>query len=304
MNLREYLDISSEVRDAIRFGRPVVALETTALAHGLSKPRAQELAARVESAVRAEHAVPAWTAVVEGVLRVGLTRSTLDRLFPVESAVKLSRRDLPIAAATGMTGATTASCAMILASLAGIRVFSAGGIGGAHQTAGGPDVSADLQELRQTPVAVVCSGIKMMLDAEATLEYLETMGVPVVGLRTAEFPGFVCRSSGLPADYGAEDEQTAARIAKAKWDLGLKGGVLIANPVPTEAALDAGETLAAARRAVEDAQARGIRGNALTPFVLDRLSVLTNGRSLHACEALTVDNARAAARIASAYAKL
>ena len=234
MNLREYLDVSPEVGEAIRLGRAVVSLETTSLVH---TPDGAREARALEQAVRAEHAVPAWTAVLDGVLHVGLSAQQLERLCRARELRKISRRDLPIAAAMRLSGATTAAAAMVLSSLAGIHVFSAGGIGAARPGAAAADVSADLQEIRQTPVAVVCSGVKLPGDTGPTLEYLETMGVPVLGLRTAEFPAFLCGGSGFGVDCRVETEADAARVAQVKWNLGLKGGVVIAVPAPAEAVM-------------------------------------------------------------------
>lgn len=304
MNLRNYLEISSEVRQAIRAGRPVVALETTTPAHILGSGRAQAFVPRLEAAVRGEHAVPAWTAVLNGVLCVGLDGAQLARLCPPERPDKISRRDVPVAAALRLSGATTASAAMILASLAGIHLFASCGIGGVFGSEAGAHASADLLELRQTPVAVVCSGVKGAADARPALEYLETMGAPVVGLRTDEFPGFFTASSGCRLDYTARSEAEAARIAKVKWDLGLKGGVLIANRPSPENLLSEDEARAAAEQAMRDARCAGVRGKALTPFLLRRAGELTDGRALDAVAALTVENARAAARIAAEYVKL
>ena len=298
------LDISPDVRDAIRAGHAVVALSTTALAHSIPAGRRAAFAAEVQNAVRGEGAVPAWTAVLDGVLHVGLSARQLERVCRGDLD-KFARRDLPVAAALHLTGATSASAAMVLASLAGLRFFAAGGVGGVRGRGDGcADVSADLQELHQTPVAVVCSGVKLACDAAATLEYLETAGVPVVGLRTHEFPAYLCRESGLALEYCAEREEDAARIAKASWDLGLNGGLLFANPAPARTALGASEAGAILTDALSEAGRQGIRGKRLTPFLLAQAALRTDGRALGAVQALLVENARCAARIASVYAGL
>lgn len=303
MKVRDCLQISPEVVEALRQRRAVVSLGTTMLAHVFGA-RAAGFARQAEQAVREAGAVPAWTAVWDGVLCVGLSATQRDGLCGAQSVRKLSRRDLPIAAAMRLTGATTASAAMVLSSLAGIHVLATGGVGGVHRCGGGADVSADLQELRQTPVAAVCSGTKQVPDIGPTLEYLETIGVPVLGLRTDEFPAFFCRGSGFSVDYNVQSEADAARIARAKWDLGLRGGVLVANLVPADDALDLGEITAAYRRALDEAQAQGVRGGALTPFLLERVAQLTQGRALDSYIALALNNARAAGRIAAEYARL
>ena len=269
MNLKEYLSITPEISAAIRDGKPVVALESTILSHGMPYPDNLAFAAEVERIVRAEGAVPATMAIIDGVLKVGLTQDELELMCKGEGVAKVSRRDLPIMVAEKRTGATTVASTMILASLAGIRVFATGGIGGVHRGAEKTmDISADLQELRQTSVAVVCAGAKMILDIGLTLEYLETMGVPVLGLRTDDFPAFYCRRSGFGVDHNAKDEAEIARIAKTKWDLGLAGGILIGNPVPEEYAMDFDEMTAVIEKAIAGANAEGVRGKNITPYLL------------------------------------
>ena len=239
MNLKDYLFIQPEIEAAVKAGKPVVALESTILSHGMPWPENLEFAHKVQQVVRAGGAVPATTAIIDGKLKVGLDDADIERMCRAENVEKVSRRDLPIMVATGRTGATTVATTMILASLAGIRIFATGGIGGVHRGAETTmDISADLQELAHTPVAVVCAGAKMILDIGLTLEYLETMGVPVLGMGTEDFPAFYCRKSGFGVDYAAKDELDDAKVLKAKWDLGLRGGVLIGNPVPEEYALD------------------------------------------------------------------
>ena len=293
MNLKEYLSITPEISAAIRDGKPVVALESTILSHGMPYPDNLAFAAEVERIVRAEGAVPATMAIIDGVLKVGLTQDELALMCKGEGVAKVSRRDLPIMVAEKRTGATTVASTMILASLAGIRVFATGGIGGVHRGAEKTmDISADLQELRQTSVAVVCAGAKMILDIGLTLEYLETMGVPVLGLRTDDFPAFYCRRSGF------------GRIAKAKWDLGLAGGILIGNPVPEEYAMDFDEMTAVIEKAIAGANAEGVRGKNITPYLLAHIVEYTGGQSLKTNIQLAYNNAPAAGKIAVAYARL
>ena len=292
MNLKEYLSITPEISAAIRDGKPVVALESTILSHGMPYPDNLAFAAEVERIVRAEGAVPATMAIIDGVLKVGLTQDELELMCKGEGVAKVSRRDLPIMVAEKRTGATTVASTMILASLAGIRVFATGGI------------SADLQELRQTSVAVVCAGAKMILDIGLTLEYLETMGVPVLGLRTDDFPAFYCRRSGFGVDHNAKDEAEIARIAKTKWDLGLAGGILIGNPVPEEYAMDFDEMTAVIEKAIAGANAEGVRGKNITPYLLAHIVEYTGGQSLKTNIQLAYNNARAAGKIAVAYARL
>ena len=305
MNLKEYLSITPEISAAIRDGKPVVALESTILSHGMPYPDNLAFAAEVERIVRAEGAVPATMAIIDGVLKVGLTQDELELMCKGEGVAKVSRRDLPIMVAEKRTGATTVASTMILASLAGIRVFATGGIGGVHRGAEKTmDISADLQELRQTSVAVVCAGAKMILDIGLTLEYLETMGVPVLGLRTDDFPAFYCRRSGFGVDYNAKDEAEIARIAKTKWDLGLAGGILIGNPVPEEYAMDFDEMTAVIEKAIAGANAEGVRGKNITPYLQAHIVEDTGGQSLKTNIQLAYNNARAAGKIAVAYAKL
>ena len=305
MNLKDYLSITPEVSAALRDGKPVVALESTILSHGMPYPENLAFAAEIEKIIRAEGAVPATIAIIDGVLKVGLSQSELELMCKGEGVAKVSRRDLPIMVAEKRTGATTVASTMILASLAGIRVFATGGIGGVHRGAETTmDISADLQELRKTSVVVVCAGAKMILDIGLTLEYLETMGVPVLGLRTADFPAFYCRKSGFGVDYEARDEAEVARIAKVKWDLGLTGGILVGNPVPEEYAMDFDRMNAVIETCIASAKADGIKGKAITPYLLAHIVEATGGESLKTNIQLAYNNARAAAKIAACYAKL
>lgn len=305
MNLDKYLDIAPEIRAAVAAGKPVVALESTILSHGMPYPQNLAFAARVEKVIRDEGAVPATMAIIDGRMKAGLTGAELERMCKAEGVAKVSRRDLPILLTEGGTGATTVASTMILASLAGVRIFATGGIGGVHRGAQETmDISADLQELAHTPVAVVCAGAKMILDIGLTLEYLETMGVPVLGLDTDDFPSFYCRKSGFGVDYNAKTPADAARVAKTKWELGLIGGLLIGNPVPEEYAMDFDEMTAVIDKALAAARDAGVRGKDTTPFLLAHIVEYTGGRSLATNIELACHNARMAARIAVEYAKL
>ena len=305
INLKQFMDITPEIEEAVRTGKPVVALESTILSHGMPYPENLGFAREVEKIIRAEGAVPATMAVIDGRLKAGLTEEELVRMCEAKDVLKVSRRDLPIVVAKKMTGATTVATTMILANLAGVHVFATGGIGGVHR--GGEDsmdISADLQELAHTPVAVVCAGAKMILDIGRTLEYLETMGVPVLGLDTDDFPAFYCRRSGFGVDYNAKTPADVAAIAKAKWDMGLGGGLLIGNPVPEEYAMDFDAMSATIDRALAMAEEAGVKGKNITPFLLAHIVELTGGDSLKTNIQLAYNNARAAAKIAVALAKL
>jgi len=298
---QDWLTLKAEVEEALEAGRPVVALESTLIAHGLPFPTNLETAHRLENVVRAEGATPATIAVLDGRLRVGLDDAALERLARGRNIRKVSRRDLPIVVAQGDDGATTVAATMWIAAQAGIEVFATGGIGGVHR--GQPfDVSADLPELARTLVAVVCAGAKSILDLPLTLEWLETWGVPVIGYGTDEFPAFYTRSSGLPVDVRVDDPHAAAEIIRARWDLGLSGGVLIVVPVPAEAELPAEVMEAAIAQALAAAEEKSIRGKAITPFLLARIAETTGGASLRANVALLENNAAIAARIAGALA--
>ena len=305
MNLKDYLSVTPEIQEAIDAGKPVVALESTILSHGMPYPQNVEFAHKVEEIVRAEGAVPATTAIMGGKLKVGLNAEELLVMCKAEGVGKVSRRDVAVYLATGMTGATTVATTMIIASMAGIRFFATGGIGGVHRGAEtSMDISADLQELAHTPVAVVCAGAKMILDIGLTLEYLETMGVPVLGFNTDDFPAFYCRKSGFGVDYNAPTALDVARVAKTKWDLGLAGGMLIGNPVPEEYAMDFTEMSAIIDKALASAAEAGVRGKNITPYLLAHIVEYTGGRSLATNIQLAYNNARVAAAIAVELAKL
>ena len=297
---------SREVEDAKTEGKPIVALESTIIAHGMPFPRNLETARALEEIVRKRGAAPATIAILDGRIRIGLAEKEMARLARGEGVAKVSRRDLPLVLARGGPGATTVAATMICASRAGIRVFATGGIGGVHR--GGEhsmDVSADLMELAQTEIAVVCAGAKSVLDIGRTLEVLETQGVPVIGYATDAFPAFYTRDSGFPVDARMDRPDEVARMLALKWGgLGLKGGVLVVNPIPSEAALDADLIDGVIAAALEEAETKGLNGKAVTPFLLARVAALTGGESLRANIALVKHNAARAADIALALSQL
>lgn len=295
-NPSQWIEIQPEVRAAIQEGTPVVALESAVITHGLPRPINLELARRMESEIRKMKASPAIVAILAGTARLGLNAEQIELLALDERAVKVSRRDLGTVRAVGTSGGTTVAATMLIANAAGVRVFATGGIGGVHRGRG-MDVSADLTELERTPVAVVCSGAKAILDLERTIEWLETAGVPVIGYGTDQFPGFYSRESGLPVSASVESPAEVANILRAHWELPHAGGVLICVPCPKDEALDREEV----RRALDEAEAEAhaLRGAELTPFLLSRMSELTGGRALGANLALLRNNARVAAEIAA-----
>ena len=312
------LDLNPEVADALSNGRPVVALESTIISHGMPWPQNVATALAVEAEVRALGAVPATIAVIDGRLKAGLTSAQIERLGRAGPRVaKASRRDLPFLLAGCVApgsdpglGATTVAATMIVAALAGIRVFATGGIGGVHRGAATSfDVSADLLELARTEVAVVCAGVKSILDIGLTLEVLETHGVPVIGYQTDRLPAFFSRDSGFGVDYRLDDAASIARVMRARWSLGTglgrsggsQGGLLVANPIPVEFALPRELIDAALSTALAEADTQGVRGKWITPFLLDRVNALTGGDSLAANIELVLNNARLAAAVAVAY---
>lgn len=293
--MHNWLRIAPEVREA----RAVVALESTIITHGMPYPENLATAQSLEREVRALGAVPATIAVIGGAIRVGLNAEELEQLAMSKGAMKLSRADLPYAVTSGRTGATTVAATMICAHLAGIRVFATGGIGGVHRGAESSfDISADLEELARTPVAVVSAGAKALLDLPKTLEVLETRGVPVIGYRTDEFPAFWSRNSGLKTPLRMDSAEEIAAFLKIKWEMGLTGGVLVANPVQADAEIPAAEMSGFITQAVSEAEQRGISGKAVTPWILGRIVELTDGASLRTNIALAQANARLAAEIA------
>ncbi len=296
--------MTPEVRAALLEGRAVVALESTIIAHGMPYPQNLETALRVEQTVREGGAVPATCAVVRGRLCAGLGADEIeDFARKGRSIAKASRRDLGYLVSTGSNGATTVAATMIIAHLAGIRCFATGGIGGVHRGASATfDISADLQELAHTPVAVFCAGAKSILDIGLTLEYLETFGVPVLGFKTDDFPAFYARSSGFPVSYRMDSPEAIAQLLRAHWGLGLHSGVVVANPIPQPYALDGGHIEEAITQALADAEKERVGGKELTPFLLARIEQLTGGLSLKANIELVCNNARLAAQVAWAFA--
>lgn len=299
---KDLFGYSPEVAQAQKANRPVVALESTVIAHGLPYPDNVAAALEMEEAVRAEGAVPATLAVMDGQLRIGLTPDEIERLgCGREPVAKLSRRNLAVAMAGGGLGATTVAATIVGALSAGIQVMATGGIGGVHRGAAQTfDISADLAELARNPVIVVCAGAKSILDMPLTRELLETLGVTVLGYGTDEFPAFYSRTSGLAVDGRVDTPEELIRVMDARDDLDLDGGVLVVNPIPEEDALDAAVVAAAVERAQAEAEARGIRGKDLTPFLLARVAALTGGASLAANRSLLRHNARLAGRLAMA----
>jgi pseudouridine-5'-phosphate glycosidase len=305
MIIKEYLEINPEVKEALENGKPVVALESTIISHGMPYPQNIETARKVEEIVRKNGAVPATIAIIGGVLKVGLTDEELEYFGKEEEILKASRRDLPFIISKKLDGATTVASTMIIADLAGIKVFVTGGIGGVHRGAEETfDISADLEELSKTDVAVVCAGVKSILDIGLTLEYLETNGVPVVGYQTDELPAFYSPISGFGVDYKAENPVEIAEALKAKWDLELKGGMVIANPIKAEDAMDHERINEAINEAIYEAEKLNIKGKAITPYLLGKVKDLTKGDSLKSNIKLVYNNAEIGSKIAVAYQKL
>lgn len=296
------VDVRADVREALREGAPVVALESTLISHGLPYPQNLEVAIEAERAVRAEGAVPATIGVMDGVAKVGLDEAGLEFMATAEGIMKLSARDLPAAVAKGSDGATTVAATAHLAALSGIRLFATGGLGGVHREARQSwDVSADLAALARTPVGVVCSGVKSILDVPATLEYLETIGVPVVGYRTRRFPGFYLTDSGSPLDWAVESAEETACVIQAMPSLGLGGsGLVVANPLQEGEQLEPALHDRALRASLDELKRRGVRGKEVTPFLLDRFAKETKGESLRVNRLIIINNAGLAARIAVA----
>ncbi len=300
VNLNSYLDILPEIKAALGDGKPVVALESTIISHGMPYPKNVDTARRVEAIVRENGAVPATIAIVDGRLKVGLSRDELEYFGKTGlDVVKASRRDIPFLVAKGADGATTVAATMIIAAMAGIKIFATGGIGGVHRDGeNSMDISADLEELAKTSVNVVCAGIKSILDIGRTLEYLETVGVTVVGYKTEQVPAFYARSSGFKVDYNFSKPDEIAKAIAAKDDLGLEGGVLITNPVPEKYALAQDKIEATIASAIQDMNERGIKGKETTPFLLARIAETTEGESLETNIELVLNNAALAAQIA------
>ena len=295
----KYLDIKPEVKEALEQGKAVVALESTIIAHGMPYPKNVETALAVEEVIRKNGAVPATIAIIDGVIKVGLTPEEIEYLGTAKGVLKVSRRDFPVVMAKKMDGATTVAGTMMAAAMAGIKVFVTGGIGGVHRGAGEThDISADLEELKQTNVTVVCAGVKSILDIAGTLEYLETKGVPVVTCGGDYFPAFYSRSSGIPAELREDDPQVIADMIKAKDELGLGGGMLVACPVPEDDEIPFEKMDGVINEALKECEEQGIKGKRITPFLLSKVKDLTEGASLEANIKLVLHNAEVGAKIA------
>ena len=303
--LNKFLDVNPEVAQAIAEGKPVVALESTIISHGMPYPQNVQTALNVERIIRENGAVPATIAIIGGRLKAGLTAEEIEYFGKKGQAIhKASRRDLAVLCARGEDGATTVTTTMIIAHMAGIKIFATGGIGGVHRGAETTmDISADLEELGQTPVMVVCAGAKSILDLGLTLEYLETKGVPVIGYGTKELPAFYTRQSGFSVDYEIDTPEELAAAFKASNEMGLKGGMLVTNPIPEEYAMPLDVINAAIDQAIAESVEKGIHGKATTPFLLARVAELTGGDSLASNIRLVYNNAALAAKTAVAYCK-
>ncbi len=303
--MKEFVVMSQEVQEAFEQGKPVVALESTIISHGMPYPKNVETALKVEAIIREHGAVPATIGIIGGVLKAGLTEDEIDYMGKAPNIAKVSRRDIPYIVAMKRDGATTVASTMIIAAMAGIKVFATGGIGGVHRGAETTmDISADLEELGTTDVAVVCAGAKSILDIGLTLEYLETKGVPVYGYGTDELPAFYTRKSGFPVDYRVDDPVTMAKALKAKWDLGLHGGALIANPIPEAYSMDEAFITKVIEDAVVEAKEKGVKGKDTTPFLLAKIKEITGGNSLESNIQLVYNNAKVAALVAKEYMNL
>ncbi len=304
--MNSYLEIAPEVAEALAVGKPVVALESTIISHGMPYPQNVETALTVEKTVREHGAVPATIAIIGGKMKAGLSAEEIEYLGKKGlSVTKASRRDLPVLLAKGEDGATTVTTTMMIAAMAGIRIFATGGIGGVHRGAETTmDISADLEELAMTPVMVICAGAKSILDLGLTLEYLETKGVPVIGYGTKELPAFYTRQSGFSVDYRLDTPEELARVFHVKEELGLRGGMLVTNPIPKEYSMDKDEIERVIERAIDEAKSLGIHGKETTPFLLAKIKDITGGDSLFANIKLVLNNAALAAETAAALSKL
>jgi pseudouridine-5'-phosphate glycosidase len=300
--IEKYLSISEEVKDAVAESRPLVALESTIISHGMPYPQNYETAYKIENTVRENGAVPATIALLNGKIKIGLNNNEIEFLSKESGILKASRRDIPVIISQNLNAATTVSATMICAALCGIKIFATGGIGGVHRNGNNTfDISADLTELSQTNVAVVSAGVKSILDIGLTLEYLETMGVPVIGYKTEEFPAFYARESGFKVNYKLDSPGEIAAAVKTKWDLGLNGGVIIANPIPEEFSFDKKLIDKAIDEALAKADTKGIKGKDVTPFLLSEIKEITKGKSLDANIQLVLNNAKLAAEISIEY---
>lgn len=305
MNLEKYVKISQEVKEAIKEKKPVVALESTIISHGMPYPKNVETALEVEKVVRENGAIPATIAIINGEIKIGLTKEEIEIIGKAGlSVTKTSRRDLAYVVANKLNGATTVAATMICAQMANIKIFATGGIGGVHRGAEKTmDISADLEELGKTNVAVICAGCKSILDMGLTLEYLETKGVAVYGYKTNILPAFYTRESDFKVNK-INSEQEVAKVLKTKWDLGLDGGVVITNPIPEEFSMDRKIIDKTILEALKEADEKGIKGKDITPFLLDKIQKLTSGKSLEANIKLVFNNAKLASKIAIEYSKL
>ena len=301
-----HVRVNQEVEKALKEGKPVIALESTIISHGMPYPQNVETALKVESIIREHGGVPATVGIIDGVGVVGLTKDEIEEMGKIGHSIpKVSRRDLPVIFAEKSWGATTVATTMILAADAGVEFFVTGGIGGVHRGAESTfDISADLEELGRTNVTVICAGAKAILDLPKTLEVLETKGVPVLGFKTSELPAFYTRTSGLKVDYEIKDYADAARIVKAKREFGLNGGVLITNPIPEEYSYDPEEINKVINEAIVEMDKKGIKGKECTPFLLAKIAEMTGGKSLEANIQLVFNNAAVGTEIACEYAKL
>ena len=301
--MNQFLEIAPAVKQALEDGKAVVALESTIITHGLPWPQNKEIALDLESAIREEGAVPATIGIINGRMVVGLSEDQVTEMAQMDNVIKASRRDLATICALNLNGSTTVAATMIIAAMAGIRLFATGGIGGVHRGAEQDfDISADLTEFAKTPVCVVCAGAKSILDLPKTLEFLETQGVPLVGFDTYDFPAFHSRESGLKLDLSVKDAQEAAAMLKARDELNLGGGEVIANPIPVADAIAKDVVDQWVEKALALASENNITGKSVTPFLLAQLAEISDGESIKANLALILNNARVAARIAKAYA--
>ena len=306
MNYEKYLDVKPEVAEALAAGKPVVALESTIISHGMPYPQNVKTALEVEQIIRDNGAVPATIAIIGGRLKAGLTPEEIEYFGKKGTAIrKASRRDLAVLCARGEDGATTVTTTMMIAHMAGISIFATGGIGGVHRGAETTmDISADLEELAQTPVMVICAGAKSILDLGLTLEYLETKGVPVIGYGTEELPAFYTRRSGFGVDYRVDSPEELAKTFRVSKDLGLRGGMLVTNPIPQEYAMPLETINAAIDQAIAECNAKGIHGKDTTPFLLARVAEITGGDSLASNIRLVYNNAALAAKTAAAFCQM
>jgi pseudouridylate synthase len=303
--LSKYLEIQPDISQALAENKPIVALESTIISHGMPYPENLKTAQIVEETIRGQGAIPATIAIIEGKIKVGLSDKELSQLAQAKDVKKVSRRDFPYIISNKMNGATTVAATMIVANMAGISLFVTGGIGGVHRGADKTfDISADLMELSQTNVAVVCAGVKSILDISSTLEYLETQGVPVMGYQTLDFPAFYTQKSGFQTEYQFKDACDAAKTIKTKWELGLKGGVIIANPIPEQHQMDQKIIDQAIKEALNQADIQNIKGKDITPFLLSKIAELTGANSLISNVQLIINNAKVGGQIAKQYAEL